>query len=95
MVAFEGLLRQQEDVLAASIACHSAIRASKPLTEPEMRALLEQLESTDNLHGRPTLIHFSSYNMERGFGRRQGNLPFIPGLPIIPTLPGLGRVVRS
>ena len=74
MVAFEGLLRQQEDVLAASIACHSAIRAGKSLTEAEMRALLEQLEGTDNPHtcphGRPTMIHFSSYHMERGFGRR-------------------------
>jgi DNA mismatch repair protein MutL len=74
MVAFEGLLRQQEDVLAASIACHGAIRAGKPLTEPEMRALLEQLEAADNPHtcphGRPTMIHFSSYHMEREFGRR-------------------------
>ena len=33
MVAFEGLVRQQEDVLAASIACHGAIRAGKSLTE--------------------------------------------------------------
>ncbi|PKB78985.1 MAG: hypothetical protein BZY88_15635 [SAR202 cluster bacterium Io17-Chloro-G9] len=74
MVAFEGLLRQQEDVLAASIACHSAIRAGKSLTEVEMRALLEQLEAADNPHtcphGRPTMIHFSSYHMEREFGRR-------------------------
>ncbi len=74
MAAFEGLLRQQGDVLAASIACHSAIRAGKSLTEVEMLSLLEQLERTDNPHtcphGRPTMIHFSSYHMERGFGRR-------------------------
>ena len=74
LVAFEGLVRQQEDVLAASIACHSAIRAGKPLIEDEMRALLEQLEATPNPHtcphGRPTMIHFSSYHMEREFGRR-------------------------
>jgi DNA mismatch repair protein MutL len=74
MTAFEGLLRQHEDVLAASIACHSAIRAGKALTEPEMQALLEQLEAADNPHtcphGRPTLIHFSEYQMEREFGRR-------------------------
>ena len=74
MVAFEGLLRQQEDVLAATIACHSAIRAGKSLTEAEMRALIEQLEQADNPHtcphGRPTMIHYSSYNLERGFGRR-------------------------
>lgn len=74
LAAFEGLLRQHEDVLAASIACHSAIRAGKALTGPEMQALLEQLEATDNPHtcphGRPTLIHFSEYQMEREFGRR-------------------------
>lgn len=74
MVAFEGLLRDREDVLAASLACHSAIRAGQSMTEPEMSALLEQLEGTDNPHtcphGRPTLIHFSAYNMEREFGRR-------------------------
>jgi DNA mismatch repair protein MutL len=74
MVALEGGLREQEDALAASIACHAAIRAGKSLEEAEMRALLEQLEATDNPHtcphGRPTMIHFSSYNMEREFGRR-------------------------
>ena len=72
--AFEGLVRQKEDVIAASIACHGAIRAGKPLTEPEMVALLEQLEATPNPqtcpHGRPTMVHFSSSHMEREFGRR-------------------------
>ncbi len=74
MVALEGLVRQQEDVLAASIACHSAIRAGKTLTESEMRALLEQLEATANPqtcpHGRPTMLHFSAGHMEQEFGRR-------------------------
>ena len=74
MVAFEEVLKEREDVLAASLACHSAIRAGQSMTEPEMRALLEQLEVTDNPHtcphGRPTVIHFSSYQMEREFGRR-------------------------
>ena len=72
--AFEGLVRQKEDVVAASIACHGAIRAGKQLTEPEMVALLEQLEATPNPHtcphGRPTMVHFSSNHMEREFGRR-------------------------
>ena len=74
MVALEGLVREQEDILAASIACHSAIRAGKSLTETEMRALLEQLEATANPHtcphGRPTMLHFSESHMEQGFGRR-------------------------
>ena len=74
MAGFEGLVRQKEDVTAASIACHGAIRAGKSLTEPEMAALLEQLEATPNPHtcphGRPTMVHFSSTHMEREFGRR-------------------------
>ena len=74
LAAFEGMLREREDMLAASVACHSAIRAGQSLTAAEMRALLEQLEVTDNPHtcphGRPTLLHFSSYHMEREFGRR-------------------------
>jgi DNA mismatch repair protein MutL len=74
MVVFEGVVRQSDDTLAASVACHSAIRAGDALTEPEMVALLEQLEKADNPHtcphGRPTLIHFSEYQMEREFGRR-------------------------
>ena len=74
LAAIEGMLREREDILAASLACHSAIRAGQSMTDPEMRALLEQLEVTDNPHtcphGRPTLIHFSSYHMEREFGRR-------------------------
>ena len=66
--------RQHEEVLAAPIACHSAIRAGKSLSDGEMRSLLEQLEATTNPHtcphGRPTMLHFSSFHMEREFGRR-------------------------
>ena len=74
MSTFERTVNQQENYVAASLACHSAIRAGQSMTEEEMRALLEQLEVTPSPHtcphGRPTLIHFSSYHMEREFGRR-------------------------
>ena len=74
MTAFETLVRRKEDVVLASIACHGAVRAGKTLAEEEMRALLGQLEVTANPHtcphGRPTMVHFSSYHMEREFGRR-------------------------
>ena len=74
LATLEGLTRQKEDIMAASIACHAAIRAGQAMTEPEMRALLEQLEATPNPHtcphGRPTMVHFSSYHVEREFGRR-------------------------
>ena len=74
LATLEGLARHKEDTMAASIACHSAIRAGQSLDESEMRALLEQLDTTANPHtcphGRPTMVHFSSYHMEREFGRR-------------------------
>ena len=74
MATLEGLTRQKEDVMAASIACHAAIRAGQSLSEAEMTSLLEQLETTPNPHtcphGRPTMIHFTSYQVEREFGRR-------------------------
>ena len=74
MATLEGLTRQKEDIMAASIACHAAVRAGQTMSEPEMTALLEQLEATPNPHtcphGRPTMIHFSSYQVEREFGRR-------------------------
>jgi DNA mismatch repair protein MutL len=74
LAALEGVVRPRDERVAASIACHSAIRAGRSMAEAEMRALLEQLEAADHPqtcpHGRPTMIHFSSYHMEREFGRR-------------------------
>jgi DNA mismatch repair protein MutL len=74
MATLEGLTRQKEDIMAASIACHAAVRAGQAMSEAGMTALLEQLEATPNPHtcphGRPTMIHFSSYHVEREFGRR-------------------------
>lgn len=74
MATLEGLTRQKEDVMAASIACHAAVRAGQALSDAEMLALLEQLEASANPHtcphGRPTMVHFSSYHVEREFGRR-------------------------
>ncbi len=60
--------------LAALLACHNAIRAGQPLTDPEMRALIRQLEAVDSpghcAHGRPTMIHISQRDLEREFARR-------------------------
>jgi len=59
--------------VAISIACHSAVRAGQVLTDDEMRELIRQLEqvAVPNTcpHGRPTMIHLSSGQMEREFGR--------------------------
>ncbi|MBF8266740.1 MAG: mismatch repair protein MutL [Dehalococcoidia bacterium] len=63
-----------EEALASSIACHSAVRAGKSLTQEEMAHLLAQLSATDQPHtcphGRPTMVHISASHLEREFGRR-------------------------
>jgi DNA mismatch repair protein MutL len=59
---------------AATVACHSSIRAGMNLAMDEMRRLLEDLERTSQPrtcpHGRPTLIHLGTEAIERQFGRR-------------------------
>ena len=73
-VAVEQVVMEREDALAATIACHAAVRAGKTLAYAEMDALLRQLEATPNPHhcphGRPTVVHFTEYQLEREFGRR-------------------------
>ena len=58
LMAYEGLLKDREEALAASIACHSAVRAGMGLSQREMDELVLQLASCDNPHtcphGRPT-----------------------------------------
>ena len=58
---------------AASIACHSAVRAGQTLDHQEMTALGEALASEMNPqhcpHGRPTVIRVSTDVLGRQFGR--------------------------
>ncbi len=58
---------------AASIACHSAVRAGQTLDQQEMTALGEALASEMNPqhcpHGRPTVIRVSTDVLGRQFGR--------------------------
>ncbi len=74
LVAFERLLKERDEAVAASIACHSAVRAGKSLDHREMEELVAQLGACDSPqtcpHGRPTMIHLSSHHLEREFGRR-------------------------
>lgn len=64
---------QQEQRLAQSLACHGAVRAGKVLEPNEMRQLVIDLEHTPMPrtcpHGRPTMIHLSSQQLKREFGR--------------------------
>ncbi len=60
--------------IAASVACHGAIKSGDTLTVQEMEDLIRQLEQTHSPrtcpHGRPTIIYFSASQIEREFGRR-------------------------
>ncbi len=60
---------------AASVACHSAIRAGQRLSDDDMRSLFESLFACDNPttcpHGRPTIVEFSAIDFEKMFARRQ------------------------
>ena len=74
LVAYERLLKEREDAVAASIACHSAVRAGMSMDYRQMEELVAQLAACDTPHtcphGRPTMIHLSSHHLEREFGRR-------------------------
>ena len=66
-------LNPWEEKIAQSLACHGAIRAGQQLNNEEMRELIKQLEQTRQPracpHGRPTMIHLSSHQLEKEFGR--------------------------
>ena len=61
------------DRAAASVACHSSVRAGMALSLEEMRQLLEDLGATASPrtcpHGRPTLVHVRQDTLARQFGR--------------------------
>ncbi len=62
-----------EEKITQSLACHGAIRAGQQLSNEEMRELIKHLEQTKQPracpHGRPTMIHLSSHQLEKEFGR--------------------------
>jgi DNA mismatch repair protein MutL len=70
----EGAKDEWEEDIAASLACHSAVLAGQALSQEEMIDLVRQLESTSQPktcpHGRPTMIHLSNAQIEKGFGRK-------------------------
>jgi DNA mismatch repair protein MutL len=59
--------------IAASTACHAAIKVNTPLDMPKMEWLLAQLAQTDLPmscpHGRPVLLRYSLREIERAFKR--------------------------
>ncbi|MFC1897128.1 DNA mismatch repair endonuclease MutL [Chloroflexota bacterium] len=68
-----GNQRDWREEIAISMACHSAVRAEQTLTDDAMRELIRQLEQAalphTCPHGRPTMIHLSSTQLNKEFGR--------------------------
>lgn len=66
--------REPSHRVAASLACHAAVRAGMSMDPAEQRELLHQLEAADSPrtcpHGRPTMVHLSGDAIARQFGRR-------------------------
>jgi DNA mismatch repair protein MutL len=61
------------DKICVSTACKAAIKVNMPLTPEKMQWLLDQLAltriPTNCPHGRPIILRFTMYEIERNFGR--------------------------
>jgi DNA mismatch repair protein MutL len=61
------------DEVAASLACHAAIKVNMPLTHEKMRWLIDRLLLTSSPttcpHGRPAILRLAKRDIERGFQR--------------------------
>ena len=59
--------------IAATMACHAAVKANYPLTMEKMRFILEELRRTAYSsvcpHGRPVVLRMSRREIEKNFQR--------------------------
>ncbi|MEE3807125.1 DNA mismatch repair endonuclease MutL [Lysinibacillus fusiformis] len=66
-------VKKLREAAAIMMSCKKSIKANHYLTKEQMETLLRDLRNADNPftcpHGRPVLIHFTSYEVEKMFKR--------------------------
>lgn len=66
-------LRDRVDLILATVACHSVVRAGDTMSAETVRALFASLDEVERKmhcpHGRPVLLRIGTHEIARRFGR--------------------------